>query len=51
MNAVLVPPEHILDMLLLEATLHDQLIVAVNGAARTQLRKQEGQQVLNTGRE
>ena len=33
-------------MLLLEPALHDELVVAVDGAAGAQLGKQEGQQVL-----
>ena len=40
------PSEYILNMLLLEPSLHDQLIAAVNSATGTQLSKQEGQQML-----
>ena len=42
-----VSPEHVLDVLLLEAALEDELVVAVDGRARrAQLGRQEGQQVL-----
>ena len=43
-----VPPEDVLYVLLLEPSLHDKLVVAVNSAAGTQLSEQEGQQVLHT---
>lgn len=41
-----VPPQHVLDVLLLEPALHDELVVAVDGADRSQLGRQEGQQML-----
>lgn len=36
-----VPPEDILNMLLLKPSLHDQLVAAVHGSTCTQLSKQE----------
>jgi len=41
-----VTSENILNLLLLKSTFDDQLIVTINGAARTQLREEEIQQVL-----
>lgn len=41
-----VPPKHVLYVLLLEPSLHDELVVAVNGPAGAELGKQEGQQML-----
>ena len=42
-----VPPQHILYVLLLEAALEDELVVAVDSrAGRTQLGSEEGQQML-----
>lgn len=41
-----VPPQHVLDLLRLEAALDDELGVAVDGTARAQLGEQKVQQVL-----
>jgi len=41
-----IPSEHILNMLLLEPSLHDQLAATVNGTTGTQLSEKESQQVL-----
>lgn len=41
-----VPPQHVLDVLLLETAFHDELAVAVDGAHGAQLGRQEGQKVL-----
>ena len=41
-----VPPEHVLNVLLLEAALDDQLVVAVEGAHGSQLGEEEGEEML-----
>lgn len=41
-----VSPQHVLDVFLLEPALDDQLVAAVYGSARSQLSKQEHEQVL-----
>ena len=46
-NMLDISPEHVLDVLLLEAALEDELVVAVDGRARrAQFGRQEGQKVL-----
>ena len=41
-----VATKNVLNVLLLELALHHKLVVAINGTSRSQLCKQEGQQVL-----
>jgi len=41
-----VAPEDVLDVFLLESSLHHQLTITVNGAHCSQLGEEEGQQVL-----
>jgi hypothetical protein len=46
-----VPPEYVLHVLLLEAALDDQLVVAVNRANRAQLGGEEGEEVFRLAME